>query len=101
MAENGVIATFLLGASGEELFGGGGVREHMAESDEWIATMSHNFWFFFGDFSSETGVILPGFCQLAPVNPDEVLIDKGNSGGLDYILPRWSRFDLVVVSLLQ
>lgn len=50
VAENGVIATFLLGASGEELFGGGGVREHMAESDEWIATMSHNFWFFFWRF---------------------------------------------------
>ena len=46
VVENDVITTFLLGASGEELVDGGGVREHIVESDEWIAMMSHNFWYF-------------------------------------------------------
>lgn len=87
VSENGVIATFLHGASGEEFFFyGGGVCEHMAESDEWIATMSHNFGSFSTILVAKRGVILAVFCRLALVNPDEVLIDGGNSGGLNMVV---------------
>lgn len=44
------------------------------------------FLVFFDDFSSEMGVILAGFWRLALVNPDEVLIDEGNSGGLNMVV---------------